>query len=156
MARELMTRRMQGRNDWHPGREIARLQDEINRLFDLDTADFAPGIFDRNVAPAVDVRETNDEYIVDVDLPGVSRDQIDISVADNVLTIKGEKTVQEKDNERHVYRCEIWSGSFQRTLSLPKAIDADAVQARMNEGVLTITLPKREEVKARSISVNVK
>ena len=155
MARELMTRRMNGRSDWHPGREIARLQDEINRLFDLDTAESAPGIFDRNVAPAVDVRETNDEYVVDVDLPGVSRDQVDISVADNVLTIKGEKTLKNAEDKQHVYRCEIWSGSFQRTLSLPKGINADEVQARMADGVLTITLPKREEVKARSISVNV-
>ncbi len=148
MARELMTRRM-------PGREIARLQDEINRLFDFDTESFAPGIFDRNVAPALDVRENNDEYVVDVDLPGVARDAIDISVADNVLTIKGEKKLNESDDMQHVYRCEIWSGSFQRTLSLPKAIDADGVSARMADGVLTITLPKREEVKARSISVQV-
>ncbi|MFW6387907.1 MAG: Hsp20/alpha crystallin family protein [bacterium] len=153
MARDLMNRRNQG--VWQPGRELSRLQDEINSLFNFDDWDWAPGLFDRNIAPALDMVENNDDFVVTVDLPGVSRDNVDLSVADNVLTIKGDKKGEKEDGDGNYYRKETWEGSFQRTVSLPQGVDADKVKAEMKDGVLRITLPKREEAKPRKISVNV-
>lgn len=153
MARDLMNRRNQGVRQ--PGRELNRLQDEINSLFNFDDWDWAPGLFDRNIAPALDMVENNDDFVVTADLPGVSRDNVDLSVADNVLTIKGDKQGEQEDGNGNYYRKESWEGSFQRTVSLPQGVDADKVKAEMKDGVLTITLPKREEAKPRKISVNV-
>ena len=152
MARDLMNRR----NDvWTPSNELRRLQDEINSLFNFDGWDFAPGLFDRNMAPALDMVETADDFVVTVDLPGVNQDDVDLSVADNVLTIKGEKKGGSESEESNYYRKESWEGSFQRTVSLPQGVDADNVHAEMKDGVLSITLPKREEAKPRKINVNV-
>ena len=152
MARDLMNRR----NDvWRPTNELRRLQDEINSLFDFDGWDFAPGLFDRNMAPALDMVENTDDFVVTVDLPGVSQENVDLSVADNVLTIKGEKTGDSESEDSNYYRKESWEGSFQRTVSLPQGVDADNVHAEMRDGVLSITLPKREEAKPRKINVNV-
>ncbi len=152
MARDLMNRR----NDvWTPNNELRRLQDEINSLFNFDGWDFAPGLFDRNMAPALDMVENADDFVVTVDLPGVNQDDVDLSVADNVLTIKGEKKGGSESEEKNYYRKESWEGSFQRTVSLPQGVDADNVHAEMKDGVLSITLPKREEAKPRKISVNV-
>ncbi len=152
MARDLMNRR----NDvWTPRSELRQLQDEINSLFNLDDWGFAPGLFDRNMAPALDMVENTDDFVVTVDLPGVSQDDVDLSVADNVLTIKGEKKGGNESEERNYFRKETWEGSFQRTVSLPQGVDPDNVHAEMKDGILTITLPKREESKPRKISVNV-
>ncbi|MFP4644922.1 MAG: Hsp20/alpha crystallin family protein [Spirochaetales bacterium] len=153
MARELMNR---GNEGWAPSNELRRLQDEINSLFNFDGWDFAPGLFDRNMAPALDMVENTDDFVVTVDLPGVSQDDVDLSVADNVLTIKGEKKGESESEERNYFRKETWQGSFQRTVSLPQGVDPDNVQAEMKNGVLSITLPKREEAKPRKINVNVK
>lgn len=153
MARELMNRRNER---WAPTNELRQLQDEINSLFNFDGWDFAPGLFDRNIAPALDMVENTDDFVVTVDLPGVNQDDVDLSVADNVLTIKGEKKGGSESEDQNFYRKETWEGSFQRTVSLPQGVDAENVNAEMKNGVLSITLPKREEAKPRKISVNVK
>lgn len=156
MARDLMNRR--SNSVWQPGSELQRLQDEINSLFNFDGLDFAPGLFDRNMAPALDMVENEDEFVVSVDLPGVSEKDVELSVADNVLTIKGEKKGHSEEGEKNgsFFRKESWEGTFQRTVSLPMSVDADNVKAKMRDGVLTISLPKREEAKPRKISVSVK
>jgi HSP20 family protein len=106
----------------------------------------------------VDVVDTSDAVKVYCDIPGVSKDDIDLSVASNVLTIKGEKkeASEKEKNEQKSYRDETWAGSFQRTISLPDSVDPQNVEATMKNGVLTITFGKREEVKPRQIEVNVK
>ncbi len=154
MARDLMNRGSDMNRQ--PGTELRRLQDEINNLFNFEGWDFAPGLFDRNIAPALDMVENADDYTVTVDLPGVNEKDVDLSVAENVLTIKGEKKGQTEDGDGNCFRKESWEGSFQRTVSLPQSVDADNVKAHMKDGVLTITLPKREDAKPRKISVNVK
>jgi HSP20 family protein len=140
-----------------PLSEFDRLQNEINRLFDYGYP-ASNGLFDRRISPVVDVVDTGEAVKVYCDVPGVSKDDIDLSVASNVLTIKGEKKAA-SDNEKQgskSYRDETWSGSFQRTISLPDTVDPNNVDATMKNGVLTITFGKREEVKPRQIEVNVK
>ncbi len=154
MARDLMNRRSD--MTWQPSTELRRLQDEINSLFNFEGWDFAPGLFDRNMAPALDMVENADDFTVTVDLPGVNEKDVDLSVAENVLTIKGEKKGQTEDGDGNFFRKESWEGSFQRTVSLPQSVDADNVKAHMKDGVLTVTLPKREDAKPRKISVDVK
>jgi HSP20 family protein len=141
-------------NLWDPTREFDRLQSEINKLFNYDYPDNS-GIFDRHVNPAVDIMESGDDFRISFDLPGIDREDIDVSIAGNVLTVKGEKKADKKNEKSKVYRTESWSGSFQRTLSLPESIDPEKVSAEMKNGVLTIVAVKREEVKPKQITVNV-
>lgn len=138
-----------------PVGQFDQLQDEINRLFDFDRFDSGSGLFDRTMSPALDVIERDDDFVISCDLPGVVEKDVDVSIAENVLTIKGEKAQTRELKERKVYRRESWAGTFQRTLSLPKGVNPDGISALLSNGVLTITLPKREEVKPRQISVKV-
>ncbi len=142
------------KRDMNPLGEFERLQDEINKLFNFDYSG-SSGLFDRSMAPAVDVIETADSVVVRCDIPGIRKEDLDLSLARNVLTIKGEKKPEEtKENEKS-YRNETWSGMFQRTLSLPDSVDPEKVDASLQDGVLEITIAKREEVKPRQIDVKV-
>ena len=137
--------------------EFDRLRDEINRLFEFDSWPENTGLFDRTFSPSLDVVEQDDEFTVSIDLPGVSEKDIDITVVNSVLTIRGEKHGEKEENEKsRYYRKETWSGSFQRTVSLPNSVDAEKVEAGMENGVLNVHLPKREDAKPRRITVNVK
>ena len=142
------------RRGMDPVGELDRLQNEINRLFDYDSGANG-GLLDRAVSPALDVMEDDDSFTVYMDLPGVEEKDVDVSIASNVLTIKGTKALPELGEEAKVYRQDEWEGSFQRTLSLPHSVDTQQVQAHMKDGVLTVTLPKREETKPKQIKVDV-
>jgi HSP20 family protein len=146
---------LQWRQGFDPLQELERLQQEINTLFDTEQGEQNTGLFDRTVSPAIDVLETDEDFKVVCNLPGVEDKDIDVSVADNVLTIKGEKKQHNPDENAKVYRREDWSGSFQRTLSLPRSVDAEKIDAELKDGVLQLTMPKREEVKPRQIDVKV-
>ncbi|NBF38916.1 MAG: Hsp20 family protein [Spirochaetes bacterium] len=137
-----------------PVGELDRLQNEINRLFDYDYGANG-GLLDRAVSPAFDVVEDDDTFTVYMDLPGVEEKNVDVSIASNVLTIKGTKELPALGEDVKVYRQEEWEGSFQRTLSLPHGVDTQRVQAQMKNGVLTVTLPKREETKPKQIKIDV-
>jgi HSP20 family protein len=142
---------------WDPAGELDRIRRELDELFDpTPRRFFSDGLFDREFSPAMDVVENEDGYLVSLDLPGVDRKDLDISVADNVLTVKGEKKSDGENGESKFYRKESWEGSFQRTISLPGGVDAGKIDAKMRDGVLAISLPKREEAKPRQIAVNVK
>ena len=121
------------------------LQRQINDLFDFPRFPETQGLFDRRVSPAIDVIEHPDSYTVECNLPGIDQKDIDISIASGVLTIKGEKKTEQRSEKRKVYKKETWEGNFQRTISLPSAVDADKVEASFSNGVLKVTLPKREE-----------
>jgi len=133
--------------------EFDRLQEEINKLFNLDYQ--SSGIFDRTASPAVDVIEKDDSVVVRCDMPGVKKDNLDLSLARNILTIKGEKKSEDHENESKNYRNETWSGIFQRTISLPDSVDPEKVEASLRDGVLELVIGKREEVKPRQIDVKV-
>ncbi len=139
--------------DMEPVGTFDWLQRQINELFDFPRFPETQGIFDRRVSPAIDVVEHPDSFTVECDLPGIDQKDIDISLASGVLTIKGEKKVESKSEKAKVYKKETWEGSFQRTVSLPTDVDADKVEASFKDGVLKITLPKREEAKARRIEL---
>ena len=144
-------------NMWDPAGELDRIRREIDEMFAPATNGFfSDGLFDRGFSPALDVVENDDGFLVSIDLPGVDRKDLEISVADNVLTVKGEKKDMLEDKDGKVFRKESWEGSFHRTLSLPHGVDANKIDAKMHDGVLEISLPKREEAKPRQISVNVK
>lgn len=141
---------------YRPLNEFDRLREEINQLFDFGSETDARGLFDRSVSPPVDLVENEEGFLVTCDLPGVDEKNLDVSITNNVLTIRGEKH-QERNagTEETSYRREIWSGSFQRTISLPATANADDVDADMKNGVLTIRIGKREEAKPRRITVGV-
>jgi len=124
------------------------LHEEINKLFEDATRTSGPrGIFERTFSPAVDVVEGADSYRV------VDMGDIEISISSNVLTLKGEKKAAPTQGSDQLYREETSVGRFQRTLQLPLAVDADKANAVLRNGVLTIQLPKREDVKPRQIAV---
>jgi HSP20 family protein len=149
---------------WDPASELDRIRREIDEMFDPAARRFFSqdpwgyGLFDREVSPAMDMVENEDGFLVSVDLPGVEKKDLEISVADNVLTVKGEKKAasEKKDENSRFYRKESWEGSFQRTISLPQGVDAAKIDAKMHDGVLQISLPKREEAKPKQIAVSVK
>jgi len=139
-----------------PWSELRNIQEEINALFDLDRFPSATGLFDRSVSPAVDVVEGTNDITVTCELPGLEQKEIDVSITSNVLTIKGEKKNEREEKHGKYYRKESRSGSFQRTLPLPATVDADKVGAELKDGILTITLPKKEEAKPKQIEVTIK
>jgi len=141
---------------YDPFRELRTLQNEINDLFDFDRFPGTEGLFDRRYSPAMDVTENEDSFTVRAELPGISEKDIDVSIASNVVTIRGEKKEDKEEKNGKVFRRETWSGSFQRTLSLPLAVDARNIKADLKDGVLTVVLPKHEEAKPKQIAVNVK
>ena len=142
--------------DLEPLNTFDWLQRQINDLFDFPRVPQTHGLFDRRVSPAIDVVEHPGSFTVECDLPGIDQKDIDITIASGVLTIKGEKKSDGESEKSKVYRKEIWEGSFQRTLSLPTGVDSGKVEAAFNDGVLTITLPKREDTKSKKIQLNSK
>ncbi|MBN2737184.1 MAG: Hsp20/alpha crystallin family protein [Spirochaetales bacterium] len=144
------------RDLYNPWSEFKALQNEINDLFDMDRFPGNTGLFDRNFSPKIDVVENDQNFVVNCELPGLEQKDLDVSIASNVLTLKGTKKGHHEDGKKgQFYKKETWSGSFQRTLSLPTSVDANKIQAELKNGILTITLPKKEEAKAKQISVNV-
>jgi len=142
--------------DLEPVNSFDWLQDQINDLFEFPRFPEMHGLFDRAISPAIDVVEHPDKFTVECDLPGVSQKDIDISIAAGVLTIKGEKKEEKVSDDAKFYRQETWEGSFQRTVSLPAAVDTDKVEAAYRDGVLVIELPKREEAKTKRIELKSK
>jgi HSP20 family protein len=107
-------------------------------------------------SPAIQLVERNNKYIVKADLPGVDKDDVDISVSDNVLTIKGERKEMEEIKDEDIHYAEISFGSFTRSLTLPSKVDADKINATFENGVLEVTLPMATSVLPRKIEVKTK
>jgi len=144
------------RNTNDPLRELERLRDEINRLFDFDQSRGNRGLFDDREAPALDVMEGSDSFIVQCELPGIDKKDIEVFLTGNVLTIKGERKLYKVKDNSKIFRRESREGHFQRTISLPHTVDPDKeINALLENGILTLTIPKREEAKTKQISVNV-
>ncbi|KTD20301.1 Hsp20/alpha crystallin family protein [Legionella londiniensis] len=106
-------------------------------------------------SPAVDIKEKNDKYIVIADLPGVEKDNIDVSLENNTLTIKGERKYEKKEEEEGFSRIERMQGQFYRRFVLPESTDESKIKAKYKKGVLEITIPKKENTKAKKITVQV-
>ncbi|RIK45801.1 MAG: heat-shock protein Hsp20 [Chloroflexi bacterium] len=141
---------------WEPAREMMTLREAMNRLFDdaFTRPVSASGI--SSVIPAIDLYQTNDEVVVRASLPGLKADDVQISVTGEALTLRGEfKTANEKKDATWHIR-ENRFGAFERTIMLPTDVQTDKAKADFENGVLTITLPKAEAVKPKTISIKAK
>lgn len=142
---------------WSPVRDILNIQDEMSRLFNAfftRTSDRTEG---RTLSwsPLVDISETDDKIKVTAEVPGMKKDDIKISIQDNVLTLKGEKKQEKEEKDKNSHRVERAYGAFERSFSLPASVQTDKVKASYKEGVLTISLPKPEEAKPKEIDISV-
>ena len=142
---------------WDPFRDAVSLRDAMSRLFEESFIRPAawPGPFE-GVGLAVDMVETKDDVVVKAAAPGLKPEDIDIAVTGDLLTIKGEFKSETKTEGASVIRQERRYGAFERTLSLPTQVVADKARAEFENGVLTLTLPKAEEVKPKTIRVKAK
>jgi HSP20 family protein len=142
-------------NRWEPFRGAATLQEQVNRLFGNALEHSGEESNLTSWAPAVDIYETEHELVVKADLPEVDPKELDIRVENNLLTIRGERKFEKKVNEDNYLRVERAYGSFSRSFSLANTVNAEAIKADYQNGVLTLTIPKREEAKPKQIKVNV-
>ena len=143
---------------WRPTRDLLSIRDEVNRLFDnffTGLPERRRGLLEGEWAPSVDIAETDNEVVVTAELPGVEQDNVDITITDDVLTLKGEKKEEKEVKEKNYHRIERSYGSFQRSISLPAGVQADKAKATYKDGVLHITVPKAEEAKPKQIKINV-
>lgn len=133
--------------------DIERDLEDWVKAWDFPFGDF--GFSTRGFAVPIDFSEDDEGYTVRADLPGVDKADIDVSLKDRVLTIKGEKkkSSEEGDKKRY-FRRETWAGSFERSITLPESADASSVKADLKDGVLTLTMRKSEEAKPRQIVIN--
>jgi len=140
---------------WEPFRRASTLQDQVNRLFGNVLERSAEESNLTSWAPAVDIYETEQELVVKADLPEVDPKDLDIRVENNILTIRGERKFEKKVNEDNYLRVERAFGAFSRSFSLANTVNSEAIKADYQNGVLTLTIPKREEAKPKQIKVNV-
>ena len=146
---------------WDPTREIDTLQGEMNRLFStfFDTPtggkNGGNGGATRRWIPSMDLVETQDDFVLKADLPGMVESDVNVELENNVLTISGERKTEHEEQHEGYYRLERASGAFSRALSLPEGVDADAVTAGFDNGVLTVRIPKPAQAKPRRVKIGV-
>ena len=139
-----------------PFRELNEVQAEMNRVFDsFFGRPTVAGGMERVWAPAVDMYETKDELVMSAELPGLNEKDIHLSITGDLLTVRGERHWSQDVKQESVYRGERWYGKFERSLPLPFPVQADKVKASYRDGVLTIKLPKAEEIKPKEIKIDV-
>jgi HSP20 family protein len=126
----------------------------MDRLFDFTYPSRDTGLFS-GWSPSLDLYDDKDAFVVSVELPGMKKEEIDISLHDGVLTVSGERKHERENKEGQTFRSERYFGKFQRSVSLPASVDASSVKASYKDGILSISLPKAEEAKPRQISVDV-
>jgi len=139
--------------EWKPFKEVTKLRSEMDRLWDDY---FGPGrraFKAESWVPSVDVSETEDKIVVKAEIPGMDSKDIDISLSGDILTIKGEKKSEREEKEENYHLVERSYGTFARSLRLPVGVEADKIEASYKQGVLTVTCPKKEEVKAKPIEI---
>jgi HSP20 family protein len=140
-----------------PFRDLAQMQDRINRIFRDAYRGDDEVLKGGDWTPAVDIFETNDhEIVLKAELPGLKREDLDIRVENNTLTLRGERKQEAEVNKENFHRVERSYGVFNRSFSLPTTVDTEKVSANFADGLLTIKLPTREEAKPRQIQVQVK
>lgn len=138
---------------WDPGRELAGMEiDRLHRMF----TDFYGEPFSRGWVPPVDIFETKDnEVVLKAELPDMKREDINVTFENGVLTLKGERKLEQELTRENFQRMERSYGAFSRSFTLPNTVDASRISAAYKDGILTIRLPQREETKPKQIAVNV-
>jgi len=130
-----------------------QFNNELNRFF-TNTRPAAAANDVRNWAPAVDIREENDRFVLIADIPGVKREEVEVTLEDGVLSIKGERRVETEEAREGFHRKERVHGSFLRQFTLPDTVNTDSISATVTDGVLEIGIPKQAKPEPRKISVN--
>jgi len=133
--------------------DLTRMQEEMNRFFDDFFGEHRPGLAEGAWLPAVDVSETDGEFVVRAELPGMSHEDIDINVQDNILTLKGEKKQEKKEEHENFHRLERCYGSFSRSFTLPAGVKTEDIKATFKDGILQVAMPKAEEAKVKKIAI---
>lgn len=140
---------------WDPFQDMLTLREAMNQLFEESVVSPNTSRRSQNFIPALDLSETPDAYIVEMAVPGMKAEDLEVTVENGVLTVKGEVKQEQQDKQRNYHRVERRFGSFTRTVGLPSRIKADNIHADLQDGVLRLDIPKAEEVKPRKISVAV-
>jgi HSP20 family protein len=140
---------------YDPFRELRLLQDEVNRLFSSNVSRSFDdeGLMRGAWTPSVDIYENKDHIVLEAELPGMKREDFDLTVENNVLTLRGERRFEKKEDSDNYHRVERAYGSFTRSFTLPQTVSAEDATAEYKNGVLRVVLQKREEVKARRIQI---
>jgi HSP20 family protein len=143
---------------WDPFRDLLSIQDRMNRLFEqtLSRSRSEEGIAASTWTPTVDIYETPETIVLKAELPGLSREDIEIQIRDNALTLKGERRFAKDVQQENYLRIERAYGAFQRSFTLPATIQQDKIRAVFRDGVLELTLPKAEEAKPKKIAIEVR
>jgi HSP20 family protein len=141
---------------YDPFRDLRTLQEEVNRLF---SSNLTRGFGEEGIGrgawnPSVDIYENKDQIVLEAELPGMKQDDFELTVENNVITLRGERQFEKKEDSDNYHRVERSYGSFTRSFTLPQTVSAEGATAEYNNGVLRVTLPKREETKARRIQVS--
>jgi HSP20 family protein len=143
---------------WDPFQDLLAIQDEMNQLFGRAVGQGGQArsqaqVAERMWAPALDISERKDAYVVTVEVPGVKAEDLDITLEDGLLTIRGERRFTKETSEQQFHRVERRYGGFRRSITLPSQVQADQIEASFEDGVLEVVVPKAEEAKPKKISV---
>lgn len=141
---------------WHPVNTFANMHREFDRMFDRFRDDILEEEASKTLIPAVDIIEKENDFNIKVELPGVDKKDVKITVQNDVLTIQGEKKQECEKKDEDYYRVERCYGSFQRSFTLPSSVASDKIDASYENGILTLSIPKLEEAKPKEIEVKVK
>jgi HSP20 family protein len=142
---------------WKPFGEIQSLHDRINRLFEDEfKRDLTQGTGIDTWYPAADIYETKDEYVFKLEVPGLSKDDVNVEFHDSVLTINGEKKEEKEVKEENYHRVESYKGTFTRSFRVPRNAEPGKIAASMKDGILELRVAKTEEKKPKAISIDVK
>lgn len=139
------------RSDWSFDR-LSSLHDEVNRLFEFSFPSRDTGLFS-GWSPTLDLFDEKDDLVVNLELPGLKKEDIQISLQDGVLSVSGERKHDAENKDGKTFRSERYFGKFQRSVTLPTLVDGSKVKAAYKDGILSITLPKAEGAKSRQIEV---
>jgi HSP20 family protein len=144
---------------WDPFRDLTSIQDEMNQMFDRvfgrrgAGAGREAGLTTAAWAPAVDIAEDKGAYVVTAEVPGIKPEDLQVTLEDGLLTIQGERRMEEESSDRQYHRVERRFGSFRRSITLPSQVQADAIEASYSDGVLQVLVPKAESAKPKKITV---
>jgi HSP20 family protein len=139
---------------WDPFQDMLSLREAMNQLMEESFVRPTGARGGQGFVPALDLSETKDAYLVEAAVPGLKPEDLEITLENNVLTIRGETRQETEDKQRNYHRVERRFGSFQRSITLPNTVKADAIKAELENGVLKLEIPKAEEVKPRKIEVS--
>jgi HSP20 family protein len=144
---------------WRPSRDMMNIHDDMYRVFDRlfskDSWSDEKSVSRAGWYPIVDISENNDEYVLNAELPGLKKDEIQISFTDGILRLEGERKKDKEEKGTDYHRVERSFGKFCRTFRLPNTVKTDKISADFKDGILNIRLPKVEEVKPKEIEVKI-